>query len=97
MKIVTKKHAQVTVLVLSQKSCDWEPPAHPICDAIAGIDKSSNLRVLVDLRQVSFLGSVEIGDLVRAYNEGNRGGRDDEVATASRVASAESDRTDAPQ
>ncbi len=67
MKIVTKTHGQVTVLVLSQKSCEWEPPAQPIYDAIAGIDKNSNARVLVDLRQVLYLGSVETGDLVRAY------------------------------
>ena len=63
MKITTRKHGEVTIVVLTHQGSDQEGIA--LRDSIARIAKGRNPRFLVDLTQVSYIGSVEIGELVR--------------------------------
>ncbi len=66
MKIVTKKHGNVTIAVVSRgKGCGGDPSL-PLGDTLAGIDKCCKPQFLVDLRQVSYLDSAGVGELVSA-------------------------------
>ena len=65
MKVTTRTHGGVIVVVLTHKGFGQE--GFPLRDTIVGIAKSRQPRFLIDLTQVSFMGSIEVGELVRAY------------------------------